>query len=349
MMKIIFCLFAFLPFSGLAQKLVAEKTVVDIGRMGWKQPVTAIFEFRNKSSRKLKILDVKPDCYCTWVDYPKGDIGANEQFQIRMTYDGGQLGHFDKQAAVFSNGSKKPVYIEMRGVVLEHYVDLSKDYPVNMGDLRLSKNDLEFDDVNRGDMLVDELRIYNNGTREYQPNLMHLPAYLTAKVTPERLASGETGVITVTLNSTKLRDYGLTQTVLYLAGNPGDKVSPEHEIGASVVLLPAFPKVKDTNSMPKLQLSKDSIDVRFEGKDKRTETIDIVNVGHAELNITSLQMFTPGLKISLGKSRLKPGESTKLKVTALRSELQKVRTRPRILMITDDPDKSKVTIHINTR
>ena len=60
-------------------------------------------------------------------------------------------------------------------------------------------------------------------------------------------------------------------------------------------------------------------------------------------------MFTEGLQISLGKSTLQPGESTKLKITARREELLKARTKPRILMITNDPDKSKVVITINAK
>jgi hypothetical protein len=67
------------------------------------------------------------------------------------------------------------------------------------------------------------------------------------------------------------------------------------------------------------------------------------------LDISSLQLFTGGLQVSLGKSHLKPGETTQLKITALRDDLKKVRTRPRILMITNDPDQSKVTITINAK
>ena len=157
-----------------------------------------------------------------------------------MTYDARQLGHFDKQAAIVSNGSEKPLYIRMKGVVLADIQDFSGTYPIEMGDLRLDKADLEFDDVNRGDQQVQELHIHNNGTKVYHPNLMHLPSYLTAVVTPERLALGRSGKITVVLNSALLRDYGLTQTSVYLAGNPGDKVSPDHEIAVSAVLLPSF-------------------------------------------------------------------------------------------------------------
>ena len=310
-------LLATLPMA--AQKLVVEQTTVDVGRTGYEHPITAVFKCRNKSSKKLRISQVKPDCYCVAAEFPKGDIAGGEQFQIQLTYNARQLGHFAQQAAIVSNASSKPVYVTMKGHVLEHYVDLSGNYPVAMGELRLDKHDLEFDDVNRGDQLVQELHLYNHGSQDMQPNLLHLPPYLTAVMQPEKLAPDEEGVMTVRLNSSKLHDYGLTQTAVYMASNIGEKVRADHEIGVSVVLLPSFLK----------------------------EVIN--NTGESVLQISSLQMFTNGLKISLNKSYLQPGESAKLKITAYRNDLLKVRTRPRILMITNDPQKPKVTITINAK
>ena len=344
------CLLAFLPLAAAAQKPFVGNSTIDVGRTGYQMPVTAVFEFRNKSVRHLRISDVRPDCACTTIDYPKGEIALGQKFQIRMTYDARQLGHFDKQAAVVSNGSSQPVYLRMHGVVLEDYVDLSKHYPVAMGDLHLNKAELEYDDINRGALQVQELLIYNNGTRACRPNLMHLPSYLSAVVTPEKLAPRRVGKITVTLNSANLHDYGLTQTTVYLAANPGDKVSPDHEIGVSAVLLPPFEGLTPEQQAmaPRLVLSDEKVDIHFDGKKKRTATILVSNQGKSDLNISSLQLFTRGLKVSLGKRTLKAGEETKLKITALRDELQKVRLRPRILMITNDPQKSKVTITINS-
>ena len=233
-----FYLLAFLPFDASAQKLESENTTVDVGRTGYQMPITATFEFKNKGHRHLRISEVRPDCQCTSIEFPKEQIGAGDKFQIKMTYNARQLGHFDHQAAIYSNASKKPLYIRMKGVVQADYQDFSGTYPVEMGELRLDKDALEFDDVNKGFEQVQELHIYNNGSRVYQPNLMHLPSYLSAMVVPERLAPNRAGKITVTLHSDKLHDYGLTQTSVYLAGNPGDKVSPDHEISVSAVLLP---------------------------------------------------------------------------------------------------------------
>lgn len=332
-----------------AQKLIIEKTTIDVGRTGYQQPITAVFEFRVKGSKKVKIKEVRPDCNCTKIEYPKGDLG--DKFQIRMTYDARQLGHFDKQAAVVTNATAKPFYIRMKGIVLRDYQNLSKNYPITMGNLLLDHSELEFDDINRGDQQVQLLHIYNSSTTVCQPNLMHLPSYLKATMAPERLGPGRAGTLTVTLNSNELHDYGLTQSAVFLAENPGDTVSADHEIPVSAVLLPSFMGMNAAQKQyaPKMQLSKTTCAIQFNGKTKKKDVIEITNKGRTELDISSLQLFTGGLQVSLSKSKLQPGEKTTLKITALRDELKKVRTRPRILMITNDPDHPKVTITINAK
>ncbi|MBQ8990253.1 MAG: DUF1573 domain-containing protein [Prevotella sp.] len=337
-----------MPSTATAQKLTVTNTTVNCGRTGYQQPVTATFELRNKGLRRLVIESVKPDCGCTAVEFPK-EVGVGDKFTIKMTYDARQLGHFHKMAAVKSNGSKNPVYLTMTGVVLAEMLDYTGDYPVTMGDLLLDKSDLEYDDVNKGDTPVQEIHILNNGTTKMTPNVMHLPPYLSAIVKPETLAPGRSGTISVMLDSEKLRDYGLTQTSVYIAKQLGEKVSTDNEMGVSAILLP---DLKDFDAAkkdlaPQLQISATDIDfTNFGGKAKKTADITLVNTGRSALNISSLQMFTGGLKVTLGKRTIDPGQSTTLKVTGYADDLSKVRTRPRILMITNDPDHSKVVITI---
>lgn len=327
-----------------AQKLSVTSTTVNCGRTGFEQPVTATFELRNKGLKRLVIEDVHPDCGCTAVEYPK-EVGVGDKFTIKMTYDARQLGHFHKMAAVKSNGSKKPVYLTMTGVVLPEMLDYTGDYPVSMGDLLLDKSELEYDNVNKGDTPVEEIHVMNNGTKKMTPNVMHLPPYLSAIVQPETLAPGRSGTITVMLNSEKLRDFGLTQTSVYIAKELGEKVSQNNEMPISVVLLP--PLNTSNAAEPKLQISATDIDFTdFGSKSKKTAEITLLNVGQAPLNISSLQMFTSGLKVTLGNRDIAPGQSTVLKVTGFAEDLQKLRARPRILMITNDPTNPKIVINI---
>lgn len=334
-----------------AQRLTVEKETVDCGSVAYDAPVTAVFELRNKGARKLKISEVRTSCGCIGVDYPKQEVGGGDRFKVRLTYDARQLGHFEKSAAIYSNGSKEPLYLTMRGVVRAELEDYSGSYPYDFGSLRADKNVLEFDDVNKGDTPELEIYIRNTGTKTLRPNIMHLPPYLSAAVTPENLRPGHAGRVSVSLNSEKLHDYGLTQTSVYLAGNPGEEVSQEKEITVSAVLLPGFDGMtgEARRSAPRMAMSADSLVFDFEGKSRKKGEIKITNNGRTALKIRSLQMFTGGLRVTLGKRELDPGESTTLKVTAYRDELLKAHSRPRILMITNDPDRAKVVVKIKTK
>ena len=62
-----------------------------------------------------------------------------------------------------------------------------------------------------------------------------------------------------------------------------------------------------------------------------------------------MQMFTSGLKVRLNKTKIKPGESAKMKITAYKKQLKHARSKPRVLMITKDPNKPKVVINIDIK
>lgn len=339
----------FLPME--AQRLTVRKGTVELGNVTFKQPVTAEFELRNRSLRKLKINNVVVSCGCTKVEYPQGDINAGEKFTMKLTYDAKQMGHFEKAAYIYSNGSKRPVHLTMRGVVVEESDNYADKYPYTFGNLVTDKKELEFDDVNKGDMPFIEMHIRNVGTKLLQPNLMHLPPFITSTVTPAYLRPGHSGKIVVAINSDRLRDYGLTQTSIYLANNPGDKVSEGNEIPVSTVLLPDFDSMtkEQIENAPQASLSADSLDLVFNGKKKAKGEIKITNNGKSTLNISSIQMSTNGLKLTLEKQDIAVGETASLKVTGFRDELLKAQVKPRVLMITNDPKKAKVVIEINVK
>jgi len=331
-----------------AQRLTIVKDKIDIGQTGYEIPVTATFELRNRSMRKLHISQIIPDCSCTRVEYPNGEIGAGDKFTIKMTYDARQLGHFNKQAAIISDGTKRPVYITMTGVVREDLLDYSGSYPYDFNGLLADMNDFEFDNVNKGDRPQKVVHVMNNGTKVMEPNIQHLPPYLSAEVSPTRLSPGHSGKITLTLNSERIHDYGLTQTSVYLAQKLGERVTKETEVGVSVVLLPDLQHMEG-GLLPELAISDSVLNIDFAGKNKKTGEIILYNPGKATLTISSLQLFTRGLKVTLGNSSLAPGETTRLKITAYAADLKKARTRPRVLMITNDPHHSKVAITVNAK
>lgn len=334
-----------------AQRISAKQEVIDCGSVLYETPVTAKFELRNKGS-ELVIDTVRTSCDCVVAKYPEGTIAKGDNFTVEVTFDSRQLGHFYKEAAIYSNASDKPFYLTMKGVVVDHLTDYSGVYDYTLGSVRTDKNNIEFDDVNLGETPVEKIHIVNSGSESVTPVVMHLPNYLTASVSPTTIAPGHTGVATITLNSAKLRSYGLTQSSVYLGMFPGDKVSDDKEISVSAVLLPEFRNMSETQrrNAPVMKMSAETLELgSFDDKDEKSGTIMIENQGRSRLVISSMQMFTTGLKVRLNKSRLAPGESAKLKITAYKKQLKNARSRPRVLMITNDPNKSKVVIHVNVK
>lgn len=344
---------ALLVFSSLpiaAQKIVVDNSTINCGQSLYRTPVTATFNLRNKGGKRITLTSIEPGSGCTILEKPTGEIGAGDKFTIKVAYDSKLLGHYFRDIIIRNSGSEKPVYLRMTGEVRTELKDYGNIFPFQFGDLKTDKNYIEFDDVNKGDNPAQEIMIFNSGKQTLQPNLMHLPPYLTSYVMPEKLNPGHQGKISISLASEKLPDYGLTQTTIYLANKLGEKVSNNNAMGVSAVLLPSFNAGNTNNEQgPKLDISSEILELDFNGKKKASADVLLSNIGKALLTITSLQMFTPGLKLTLSKTVIPAGESAKLKITGTKDELKKVRTRPRVLIITDDPEHAKVTIELKIK
>lgn len=332
-----------------AQGIETLSDIVDCGQVTYRQPVAAEFELRNTSKHNVRITRVEPSCGCVVTDYPKTEIPADGQFVVRLTYDAMQMGHFNRFADVYSSDGDEALTLMMKGIVVNEVVDYSGTYPFKIGTIQADMNNIEFDDVYSGERPQQSIHIRNVGTETLQPVAMHLPDYLSAEVSPSKIAPGRSGVVTFTLKSTELPDLGLTQTKIYLGAKPGDKVSSDKEIGVSAVLLPTFNNMteRELALAPLMRLSTEQLDLRnLSGKKKMKGEITIMNEGKSDLRINNLQMFTEGVSLSLNKAVIEPGQEAKLKVTADAKLLKTIGREPRILIITNDPNKPKVIVRI---
>lgn len=349
----IWMLSALLALPASAQKITTQHEVVDCGQVVFNKPVTAEFMLKNDGLKPLVINNVLKSCGCTEVDYPKTSIAAGESFVIKAVYDAKQMGTFTKQVCLYTNAGEDPFILSMRGKVVGSVVDFAGSYDEMLGVIKSDAQEVEFDDVNRGDRPVQRIHIFNPTDELLEPVVMHLPPYLHAFVSPSKVAPRHSAEISFVLDSKKLRDLGLNQTSVYLGERPGDKIAPEKEIVVSAVLLPGFENMTPAKKAlaPKIEMSATDLNLgSFYGKKKLKGEILITNKGKSELDIRSMQMFTMGLQVNLKKSKIQPGETVKMKVTAVAADLKKSRVRhPRILMITNDPEHAKVVVKINVQ
>ena len=349
----ILMLSALLALPASAQKITTQHEVVDCGQVKFRHPVTAEFVMKNEGNKPLVIHNMLKSCGCTEVEYPKKSIAAGESFVVKAVYDAKQMGTFNKQVCLYTNAADEPFILSMRGRGVSNVVDFAGPYNEMLGEIKSDVQEVEFDDVNRGDRPVQRIHIFNPTDQMMEPVVMHLPNYLQAQVSPSKVAPRHSAVVTLVLDSKKLRDLGLKQTSIYLGERPGDKIAPEKEIVVSSVLLPAFDNMTAAKKAlaPKAELSTTNLDLGSFGNRKKLKgEVLITNKGKSKLEIRSMQMFTMGLQVQLKKSKIEPGETVKMKVTVVKPDLKKSRAKnPRILMITNDPDNAKVVVKIHVK
>ncbi|MDO4165597.1 MAG: DUF1573 domain-containing protein [Bacteroides sp.] len=340
--------------AAVAQPRFTSNTEMhSLGQIEWKHPASVQYIITNTGDQPLVLTDVEPDCACTVAQWTQNPIAPGDKGMVNVTFDAEALGHFQKSVAIYTNAEPHLVYLKFGGEVVSEIKDFTKTHPYLIGQIRIDRNALEFPDVHLGEHPVLHVGVVNLSDRPYEPVLMHLPSYIDMEVKPNVLQQGEKGIITLTLNPEKLTDLGLIQASVYLSRFAGDKIGDENELPVSAVLLPDFSGLSDAERQQAahIQLSATDIDLTqvLAKKSKARQDITVTNTGKSPLQISKLQVFHPAVGVSLKKVVLQPGESTRLRVTVDKKNIDKKRRHLRLLMITNDPLQPKVEINIKAK
>ena len=333
-------------------RFVPDADIKKLGEVEFQQPKKVVFGFTNKGNQPLTISSAKASCGCMDVSFPKEPIPAGERGEITVVYDASILGSFYKEVEVITDASESPVYLGMQGAVVVDVQAVGEDFPIDLGNVQIQTNYLEFDDVHKGEHPSVELLFVNKEHTAFSPELMHMPTYLSAQYIPENVPPGKKGIVRLTLDSDKLLQMGLNRTSVYFSRYMGDKISEANEIQISAVLLPDFSKMtaEEKENAPELDIAETSVDFgSLSEKPKLTHTILVSNKGRSNLLFEQVQVFNKAVSVSLGNRVLKPGASTKLKISLTPKYLKREKGRPRVLLITNDPSRPKTVINIDVK
>ena len=331
-------------------RISTNKDTHNFGQIEWKHPVTVEYTITNTGNLPLVLTNVTTSCACSVADWTKEPIAPGGKGVVKASFDAKALGHFEKSVGIYSNATPNLVYLKFTGEVVQEIKDYTKTHPYAIGNIRIDRDEFAFTDVYHGQQASLTFSIANLSDRPYEPVLMHLPPYLKMEAEPKVLLKGKKGTVKLTLDASQLKDYGLTQTSVYLSRFSGDKVSEDNEIPVSAILLPDFSRMTATDSLnaPAIRVSETDIDlsVPLIKKKKAHYDILIANAGKSPLIISKLQIFNPSIEVSLKKTVLPPDGMTKLRVTVHKRDMSNKKHHLRILMITNDPLSPKVEINI---
>ena len=331
-------------------RISSNKETHNFGQIEWKRPVTVEYTITNTGNQPLVLTNVTTSCACSVADWTKEPIAPGGKGIVKASFDAKALGHFEKTVGIYSNATPNLIYLKFIGEVVQEIKDYTKTHPYAIGNIRIDRDEFAFPDVYHGQKPTMTFSIANLSDRPYEPVLMHLPPYLKMEAEPKVLLKGKKGTVKLTLDASQLKDYGLTQTSVYLSRFSGDKVSEDNEIPVSAILLPDFSRMTANDSLnaPAIRISETDIDlsVPLIKKKKASHDLLIANAGKTPLVISKLQVFNSSVGVSLKKTVLPPDGMTKLKVTIRKRDVGNKKHHLRILMITNDPLRPKVEINI---
>ena len=108
-------------------------------------PRTFVYRFTNAGKEPLVIKRLVSSCSCAAAVAVKTEIGPRESSQIRVTYNPkGHPGRFERKVFVYTEEEDDPAAILRLSVNVANGADMSREWPVQMGPVRLRRQEVTF-------------------------------------------------------------------------------------------------------------------------------------------------------------------------------------------------------------
>lgn len=108
-------------------------------------PETFTFEFTNAGRGKLEIRRLVSTCSCAQAFCTRKVVAPGEKSAITVTYNPkGHPGKFERKVFVYTQDGDTPAAVLRLSVDVENSLDISGQYPVSMGKIRLKRASVRF-------------------------------------------------------------------------------------------------------------------------------------------------------------------------------------------------------------
>ena len=160
-------------------------------------PRECIFTYKNAGSSDIKITNIKTTCGCTVADY-------NAE-QVILTYSPkGNSGNIDVRAFVYTTASDvaPTAILQISGNVINN--DKWDHLPYSIGDLRIKRKRVTFDEVKSNQKPSMAILCANSGEKDITLTAKNLPDYAAFKCVPETIPADSEGELILTIRGDKL-------------------------------------------------------------------------------------------------------------------------------------------------
>ncbi len=307
------------------------------------------FVFTNTSAKPVVILDVSASCGCTSPYYSRKPIMPGAKGEVKVVFDPmNRPGNFSK-GVVVALSTKERITLTIRGNVLPRELTIEESYPFEVGDgVRLNSNFHAFSYLGRGEEATETILVYNtsrkDATLELRPKQMS--NMLQVEVPKIIKAQGFAAIKLRYVVPAASKRYGLLDDVFNIVVNGKESRTL---LSTHAIAVDKYDPAIDDMSMPSCELSKKIIkfgDVKH-GSKVEDNTIEIENIGNAELIIRAVEWKSQALGCSLrAGDRLAVGEKCKITFTLDTSDSDYGVWLDRVSIITNDAERPMQTLRV---
>ena len=197
-----------------------ESRYIDAGTLNENdQPKTLYFAFTNIGRDTLHISQIRTTCSCLTAFCDRVVIAPGENAEIVTRYNPkGHPGTFERRIFVYTGENTRPSAVLKVAAKVETASELS-DYPVQMGTLRLRRNEVVFV---KGQKSTESIRVLNVGTKPLtlECEQMFLPPCIAFKVDPVTIQPGQKGEMHIIYDPEKAGENANLKLMLKGLGVP---------------------------------------------------------------------------------------------------------------------------------
>ncbi|MDP4207951.1 MAG: DUF1573 domain-containing protein [Bacteroidota bacterium] len=307
--------------------------------------VNHVFEFTNTGSSPILITNVVASCGCTTPEWSKQPIVPGAKGFVKAIYNPtGRPGAFDKTITVSSNADRPTVVLRITGTVVAKPVVVEPTYSEVMGDIKMKRRYISFDNIYPGTPKTETIDIINTGKTTASIAFQNLPAYLKIAVKPNILKANQKGVLEVTYDASKKGDWGFVSDYLKLSIN--GKQDATYTISLSATIKEDFSKLSPAQlaSAPKIIFEKATYDFGTIKKGKKVEyEFNFTNQGKTDLILRKITSTCGCTTINPKEMTIKPGASSSLKVVFDSNGKEGAQNKG-ITIYSNDPKNSETSL-----
>ena len=333
---------ATLATTSNAQVASFETTVHDFGTA--PESVGSLvyeFKFTNTGDKPLLITRVNTSCGCTTPGWTKEPVQPGGSGMVSASYGAkGRPGPFDKTLSVSTNGQGASITLHIKGNVTPQPVDIRKEYPDEVGALRVKNfRDLNFPVVDASKAsVIQRIEVANPNDEKISISFENVPAYLQVVSEPVTLDPQQKGMIKVSVDGSKRKNYGYAKDAIAIKVGNTKRI-----VNVSSIVAEVFPELSgfDIDRGPRAVF-----DSEIDFGARKESNIKVTNGGGADLIIKSFTTTNSAIAPSSGKStKIKPGKSAEVKVICKAANASEL-NGSKIYLGTNDPRNSLIEINV---